>query len=106
MFLWFFSEKFKKSVEDLEQKALGILAGSKNVPSIYSDVDCPALFNGENITVKYMSSALEMRWVVDEIWHFHITEFLLIFLGYLDHSVEENCAALEIWITSYCLIAV
>lgn len=62
MFLrFFFSEKFKKCVEDLEHKALGILAGSMNMPNIYSDVDCPAPFNGENNVVKYMSSALEMR---------------------------------------------
>lgn len=54
-------EKFKKCVEDLEHKALGILAGSMNMPNIYSDVDCPAPFNGENNVVKYMSSALEMR---------------------------------------------
>ncbi|XP_042886427.1 SET and MYND domain-containing protein 4-like [Penaeus japonicus] len=54
-------EKFKKSVEDLEQKALCFLDRPKYTPSSYSDVECPALFNGESNTVKYMSNAMEMR---------------------------------------------
>lgn len=67
----FFSEKFKKSVEDLEQKALCFLDRPKYTPSSYSDVECPALFNGESNTVKYMSNAMEMRWVMDENWYHH-----------------------------------